>query len=109
MAVDRRRSASSVSSNASSSPGRAATTRDSLGQGPSRWYRPHIMRQVWIPRLGGPEVLEVREAPDPEPGPGQVRIKVGAAGVNFADTMARIGLYPDARHRVCEVHAGRPD
>jgi NADPH:quinone reductase-like Zn-dependent oxidoreductase len=54
------------------------------------------MRQVWIPRLGGPEVLEVREAPDPEPGPGQVRIKVGAAGVNFADTMARIGLYPDA-------------
>ena len=54
------------------------------------------MRQVWIPRLGGPEVLEVREAPDPEPGPGQVRIRVGAAGVNFADTLARIGLYPDA-------------
>jgi NADPH:quinone reductase-like Zn-dependent oxidoreductase len=54
------------------------------------------MRQVWITRTGGPEVLEVREAPDPEPGEGQVRIRVAAAGVNFADTMARIGLYPDA-------------
>jgi synaptic vesicle membrane protein VAT-1 len=54
------------------------------------------MRQVWIPRTGGPEVLEVREAPDPEPGVGQVRIRVAAAGLNFADTMARIGLYPDA-------------
>jgi NADPH:quinone reductase-like Zn-dependent oxidoreductase len=54
------------------------------------------MRQVWIPRTGGPEVLEVREAPEPEPGAGQVRIRVAAAGVNFADTTARIGLYPDA-------------
>jgi NADPH:quinone reductase-like Zn-dependent oxidoreductase len=54
------------------------------------------MRQVWIPRKGGPEVLEVREAPDPEPGDGQVRVRVVAAGVNFADCMARIGLYPDA-------------
>jgi NADPH:quinone reductase-like Zn-dependent oxidoreductase len=54
------------------------------------------MRQVWIPRTGGPDVLEVREAPDPEPGEGQVRIRVAAAGVNFADTLARIGLYPDA-------------
>jgi NADPH:quinone reductase-like Zn-dependent oxidoreductase len=54
------------------------------------------MRQVWIPKTGGPEVLEVREAPDPEPGEGQVRIRVAAAGLNFADTAARIGLYPDA-------------
>jgi NADPH:quinone reductase-like Zn-dependent oxidoreductase len=54
------------------------------------------MKQVWIPRTGGPDVLEVREAPDPEPGEGQVRIRVAAAGVNFADTAARIGLYPDA-------------
>jgi synaptic vesicle membrane protein VAT-1 len=54
------------------------------------------MRQVWIPRTGGPEVLEVRDAPEPEPGEKQVRIRVAAAGLNFADTLARIGLYPDA-------------
>lgn len=54
------------------------------------------MRQVWIARAGPPEVLEVREAPDPQPGPGQVRIRVAAAGVNFADILARLGLYPDA-------------
>ncbi|MBI4410136.1 MAG: zinc-binding dehydrogenase [Gemmatimonadetes bacterium] len=54
------------------------------------------MRQVWIPRTGGPEVLEVRAAPDPEPREGQVRIRVRAAGVNFADILARIGVYPDA-------------
>jgi NADPH:quinone reductase-like Zn-dependent oxidoreductase len=54
------------------------------------------MRQVWITKRGGPEVLQVREAPDPEPKPGEVRIRVAAAGVNFADVMARLGLYPDA-------------
>jgi len=54
------------------------------------------MRQVWIPCVGRPEVLEVREAPDPSPGPGEVRIRVKATGVNFADIMARLGLYPDA-------------
>ncbi|HJZ89154.1 MAG TPA: medium chain dehydrogenase/reductase family protein [Polyangia bacterium] len=54
------------------------------------------MKQVWITKLGGPEVLEVREAPDPEPGPGQVRVRVQASGINFADILARIGLYPDA-------------
>jgi NADPH:quinone reductase-like Zn-dependent oxidoreductase len=54
------------------------------------------MRQVWITRVGPPEVLELREAPDPAPGPGQVRIRVRAVGVNFADIMARLGLYQDA-------------
>jgi NADPH:quinone reductase-like Zn-dependent oxidoreductase len=54
------------------------------------------MRQIWIPNIGGPEVLEVREAPDPTPGAGEVRVRVEAAGVNFADLMARMGLYPDA-------------
>ena len=61
------------------------------------------MRQVWIPKIGKPEVLEVREAPDPEPGPGEVRIRVRAAGVNFADIMARMGLYPDAPPLPCVV------
>jgi len=54
------------------------------------------MQQIWIPRTGGPEVLELRDAPDPQPGKGQVRIAVQASGVNFADLMARMGLYPDA-------------
>jgi NADPH:quinone reductase-like Zn-dependent oxidoreductase len=54
------------------------------------------MKQIWIPRPGPPRVLEVREAPDPTPGPGEVRIAVQAAGVNFADLMARAGAYPDA-------------
>ncbi|HSU15298.1 medium chain dehydrogenase/reductase family protein [Longimicrobium sp.] len=54
------------------------------------------MRQVWITKRGGPEVLQVREAPDPEPKPGEIRIRVAASGVNFADVMARLGLYPDA-------------
>lgn len=54
------------------------------------------MRQAWIRRLGGPEVLEIREAADPEPRDGEVRIRVAAAGVNFADVLIRIGIYPDA-------------
>ena len=54
------------------------------------------MRQVVIVRRGGPDVLQIRDAPDPTPGAGDLRIAVRAAGVNFADVMARIGLYPDA-------------
>jgi NADPH:quinone reductase-like Zn-dependent oxidoreductase len=54
------------------------------------------MRQAVIPRHGDPGVFEMRESPDPVPGEGQVRIRVRAAGINFADILARIGLYPDA-------------
>ncbi len=54
------------------------------------------MRSVVISKAGPPEVLQVQERPDPRPGPGEVRVEVGAAGVNFADLMARLGLYPDA-------------
>lgn len=54
------------------------------------------MRQIVFARHGGPEVLELRESPDPTPGPGEVRVRVEAAGVNFADILARMGLYPDA-------------
>jgi len=54
------------------------------------------MRQVAITKIGPPEVLTVVEAPDPVPRDGDVRISVRAAGVNFADIMARLGLYPDA-------------
>jgi len=54
------------------------------------------MQAVTIPRVGSPDVLEVREYPDPKPGEGEVRIDVKAAGLNFAEVMARQGLYPDA-------------
>jgi NADPH:quinone reductase-like Zn-dependent oxidoreductase len=50
---------------------------------------------------GGYEVLQVQERPDPPVGPGEVRIAVRAAGLNFADTMARLGLYPDAPKPPC--------
>jgi NADPH:quinone reductase-like Zn-dependent oxidoreductase len=54
------------------------------------------MRQVVIVKHGAPHVLQPREAADPVPRGGEVRIAVRAAGVNFADIMARLGLYPDA-------------
>src|SRR5687767_9912097 len=54
------------------------------------------MRQAVITRHGPPDVFEMREAPDPEPGNGELRIRVRAAGINFADILARLGLYPDA-------------
>jgi NADPH:quinone reductase-like Zn-dependent oxidoreductase len=61
------------------------------------------MRQIWISRPGPPEVLQVREAPDPEPKAGEVRIRVKASGINFSDLMARVGLYPDAPKIPCVV------
>jgi synaptic vesicle membrane protein VAT-1 len=59
------------------------------------------MKAVVLTGRGGPEVLEVQERPDPPVGAGEVRIKVEAAGINFADTMARVGLYPDAPKPPC--------
>jgi NADPH:quinone reductase-like Zn-dependent oxidoreductase len=53
-------------------------------------------QHIRIARFGGPEVLELaEEARVPEPGPGEVRIKVLAAGVGFTDTFVRRGSYPD--------------
>jgi NADPH:quinone reductase-like Zn-dependent oxidoreductase len=61
------------------------------------------MKQIWITRAGAPEVLKVRSAPDPVAGKGEVRIRVRASGINFADLMARMGLYPDAPKIPCVV------
>jgi NADPH:quinone reductase-like Zn-dependent oxidoreductase len=61
------------------------------------------MRSVVITKHGGPGVLEVQEKPDAPLGAGQVRVAVAAAGVNFADVMARIGLYPDSPDTPCVV------
>jgi NADPH:quinone reductase-like Zn-dependent oxidoreductase len=54
------------------------------------------VRAAVLPRHGGPEVFEIQNRPEPSIGPGRVRIRVRAAGINFADLMARQGLYPDA-------------
>ena len=61
------------------------------------------MQAVVITKHGGPDVLQVQELPDPELGPGEVRIAVAAAGVNFADVMARMGLYQDAPKTPCVI------
>jgi synaptic vesicle membrane protein VAT-1 len=54
------------------------------------------MKQVWIIATGGRESLQLREAPDLQPQAGELRIRVKASGINFADILARRGLYPDA-------------
>jgi NADPH:quinone reductase-like Zn-dependent oxidoreductase len=59
------------------------------------------MKAVVLTRIGGPEVLKVQEWPDPPVGAGEVRIAVRAAGLNFADTMARVGLYPATPKTPC--------
>src|SRR5258708_4659383 len=61
------------------------------------------MQAIWIKKFGGPDVLEVKQGPDPEPGPGQVRVSVRACGLNFAEVMARQGMYPDAPKPPCVV------
>jgi len=59
------------------------------------------MRQVVTTRNGGVEVLELQEVPDPRPEKGEVLIQVKAAGLNFADILARQGLYPDGPRKPC--------
>jgi NADPH2:quinone reductase len=52
------------------------------------------MRAVVIREPGGPEVLEVRSLPRPEPGPGEVRVRIATSGLNRADLLQRMGRYP---------------
>ena len=49
---------------------------------------------IEISEPGGPDVLKAVERPDPEPGPGEVLIRVAAAGVNRPDVLQRRGAYP---------------
>ena len=59
------------------------------------------MRQVVTTQNGGVEVLKVQDAPDPKPKKGEVVIQTKAAGLNFADILARQGLYPDGPKKPC--------
>lgn len=51
------------------------------------------MKAIVVERLGPPDVMELRELPVPQPGPGEVRLKVEAVGINFADALAVAGEY----------------
>jgi len=51
------------------------------------------MKRVVVDHFGGPEVLRVEEADAPRPGPGEVRVRVLAAGVSFTDALLRAGTY----------------
>ena len=61
------------------------------------------MKQMFIVGHGGPEKLQLRQFPDPSPAQGEVRIRVKASGINYADILARQGLYPDAPRIPCVV------
>src|SRR5260221_10897706 len=61
------------------------------------------MKQMLIVGHGGPEKLQPRESPDPSPAAGEIRIRVKASGINFADILARQGLYPDSPKIPCVV------
>ena len=52
------------------------------------------MKAIRVHEYGGPEALRYEEAPLPEPGPGEARVKIEAAGVNFIDIYHRTGRYP---------------
>ncbi len=52
------------------------------------------MQAITVSEYGGPEKLEYGEAPTPEPSPGEARVRVSAAGVNFIDVYQRTGAYP---------------
>ena len=59
------------------------------------------MRAIVTTRNGDVDVLKVETRPDPVPGKGEVLIRVKAAGLNFADILARQGLYPDGPPKPC--------
>ena len=55
---------------------------------------PDVMRAIEIAAPGGPEQLRLAERPTPRPGPGEVLVRVAAAGVNRPDLLQRMGVYP---------------
>jgi len=59
------------------------------------------MRQIVTTKNGGIDVLKVQQKPDPQAQAGEIVVKVRAAGLNFADILARQGLYPDGPPKPC--------
>ena len=54
------------------------------------------MESVIVTGHGDPDCMELQELPTPSPGSGEICIRVSKAGINFADILARMGLYPGA-------------
>jgi NADPH2:quinone reductase len=52
------------------------------------------MKAIRVNEHGGPDILRYEDVPDPEPGPGEARVRLAASGVNFIDVYQRTGLYP---------------
>jgi hypothetical protein len=68
-------------------------------------------RRIVVPCYGGPDVMTVIEEPLPEPGPGEVRVRILVAGVGYPDVLIREGMYPrrteTAVHTWLRVHRDR--
>jgi len=62
------------------------------------------MKAIRVKEFGGPEKLQLEEVPNPKPGPGQIVVKIEAAGVNPVDVYMRAGTYP--RKPTTALHAG---
>ena len=61
------------------------------------------MRAVVLRSHGGPEVLTIEEVDDPVPGPDDILVDVSTTALNRADTLQRMGMYPDPRSREIEI------
>lgn len=61
------------------------------------------MRAVVIEEYGGPDVLRVTDVPDPHPGPDEILVQVAHTAINRADTLQRMGAYPDPQRREQEI------
>src|SRR5947209_5376013 len=89
------RRASAPPAKAPASSSRSATTRTASAARSSS--RGHDMKAITLRAHGGPEVLTLEELPEPEGGPGQVRVRVGAVALNHVDVWVRRGL-PHLHH-----------
>ena len=61
------------------------------------------MRAALVSSYGGPEMIEVRDVPDPVVGPDEILVRVAHSAINRADTLQRQGGYPDPRRRDHEI------
>ena len=61
------------------------------------------MRAVVVTEYGGPEVLTLTDVPDPVPGPDEILVRVAHTAINRADTLQRVGAYPDPQRREFEI------